>query len=159
MWTAEGFQNTIWSDECSAQKSAAGTQVWVFRMSHEKWHKDCIHPKKHHRDVSLMVWGCFWANNCGTFCPLIVKSVNVIVYVKLFEFLVLLVIEHVKSVCGTAIFQQDGAKIHTARIVKKYMEDHNIQLANHLHIHLISTQLSMCGLSSKSVFIKNIQTL
>lgn len=29
-WTAEDFKSTIWSDECSVEKSKDPRQVWVF---------------------------------------------------------------------------------------------------------------------------------
>ncbi|RPB19915.1 hypothetical protein L211DRAFT_767653, partial [Terfezia boudieri ATCC MYA-4762] len=38
-WTAEDFRKVLWSDECSIEKSANGTQTWVWRLPSEKWDK------------------------------------------------------------------------------------------------------------------------
>ena len=35
-WTAEDFPKVLWSDECSIEKSATGTQTWVWRLPSEK---------------------------------------------------------------------------------------------------------------------------
>jgi transposase len=130
-WTVEEFEGVIWSDECSVEKSDDARQVWVFRTPTEKWKTECIAPKKKGKGVSLMVWGCFWGKNRGTFCPLIVKSVNAHVYVKVLEYLVLPVVQRIQNTIGDPVFQQDNAPVHTAGIVTEWLEQHNIQVDAH----------------------------
>jgi transposase len=127
-WTHEQWEGVIWSDECSVEKSDSGWQMWVFRQSPEKWFKDCIAPKRKGKGISLMVWGCFWGRNRGTFCPLIVKSVNKSVYVKLLEYLLLPVLKRVQDTLGDSIFQQDNAPVHKAAVVMDFFKKYNIQV-------------------------------
>ena len=54
-WTAEKFEEIIWSDECSVEKSKDPRQIWVFRESGEKWLAKCVYPKEKNKGVSLMV--------------------------------------------------------------------------------------------------------
>jgi len=75
-----------------------------------------------------MIWSHFWCRNNGTFCPLIVKSVEKGVYVKLLKYLVLLVHKHVHDTLGDAIFQQDNSPVHQAAVVIDYFSKYNIQI-------------------------------
>jgi transposase len=130
-WTDSDFEGVIWSDECSVERSASGRQTWVFRTPQEKWYRDCICPKAKGKGVSLMVWGCFWGSHRGTFAPLVVKSVNATIYIKLLEYLVKPVINRVNDTLGDAVFQQDNAPIHKAKIVMEWFEQQNIQVDDH----------------------------
>jgi len=116
-WTCEQWEGVIWSDECSVEKSDSGWQMWVFRQPPEKWFKDCIAPKQNGKGISLMVWGCFWGRNCGTFSPLILKSVNKSVYVMLLKYLLHPVLKCVHDTLGDSIFHQDNAPVHKAAVV------------------------------------------
>jgi transposase len=127
-WTHEQWEGVIWSDECSVEKSDSGRQMWVFRRPPEKWFKDCIAPKRKGKGISLMVWVCFWGRNRGTFCPLIVKSVNKSVYVKLLQYLLLPVLKRVQDTLGDSIFQQDNAQVHKAAVVMDFFKKYNIQV-------------------------------
>jgi len=88
-WTHEQWEGVIWSDECSVEKSDSRRQMWVIQQPPEEWFKHCIAPKRKGKGIFLMVWGHFWGRNRGTFCPVIVKSVNKSVYVMLLEYLLL----------------------------------------------------------------------
>jgi transposase len=130
-WTAEDFEGVVWSDECSVEKDDSGRQTWVFRTPPEKWFKDCIAPKRKGKGISLMVWGCFWGRNRGTFCPLVVKSVNQHVYIRLLKYLLLPVIQRIHDTIGDPIFQQDNAPVHKAKAVMEFLEKYNIQVDDH----------------------------
>jgi len=127
-WTHKEWKGVIWSDECSVEKSDSGWQIWVFRQPSEKWFKDCITPKWKGRGISLLVWGCFWGRNRGTFCPLIVKSVKKGVYVKLTEYFLLPVLKRVRDTLGDCIFQQDNTPVHKAAVVMDFFKKYNIQV-------------------------------
>jgi hypothetical protein len=58
-----------------------------------------------------MVWGCFWGRNRGTLTPLVVKSIDKHVYVKMLDYLLLPVIARVQNTIGSPVFQQDNAPI------------------------------------------------
>jgi transposase len=127
-WTHEQWEGVIWSDECSVEKSDSGRQMWVFRQPPQKWFKDCIAPKRKCKGISLMVRGCFWGRNQGTFCLLIVKSVNKSVYVKLLEYLLLPVLKRIQDTLEDSIFQQDNAPVHKAAVVMDFFKKYNIQV-------------------------------
>ena len=122
----EDFQSTIWSDECSVEKAAYACQIWVFRTPEEKWDKDYIHAVKKGQGTSLMVWGCFWGKTHGTFVPLVVRSVNALVYHRLLKMLLLPVIAHINRTIGNAKFQQDNAPVHTVKIITLFLKRHGI---------------------------------
>ena len=118
-WTVEDFWRVIYSDECSVEKEPAGHQRWVFRTPQEKWHKDCILPKNR-RQVKLMVWGCFWGSQRGPLVPLMNGSVTARVYRDLLRRWLLPVLEDVRAALGNPLFQQDNARIHTARLMLSF---------------------------------------
>ena len=131
-WSVERFQTTIWSDECTIEKSTHAKQIWVFRTPDEKWEKDCIMAVKKGHRVSGMVWGCLGGKQEGTFVPFIVKSVNAKIYLRILETLVLPVIQHINrtttnapnasnSELGPARFQQDNAPVHKAKIIANFL--------------------------------------
>lgn len=131
-WTEEDFCGTLWSDECSVEKSDDAKQIWVFREPSQKWDTEMIHDKPKGKGVSLMVWGCFWGNTRGTFVPLVVKSVNAVVYKRLLSYCVLPVLEHIQIVTGKpARFQQDNAPVHKAEIIEKFFKKHKVVVDQH----------------------------
>ena len=69
------------------------------------------------KGVSMMVWGCFGGGNRRTFCPFVVKSVNARVYLKLLEYLVLLVMQRINDTIDDAVLQQDNAPVYAASVV------------------------------------------
>jgi hypothetical protein len=50
----------MWSDECSIKRGRGKVQEWVFRTLAQKWNKDFVQTYKAGKDISIMVWGCFW---------------------------------------------------------------------------------------------------
>ena len=74
--------------------------------------------------------GLFLGGKSKAFCPFVVKSVNARVYLKLLEYLVLLVVQRVNGTIGDAVFQQDNAPVHTA-LVTEWFEQQNIQVDEH----------------------------
>jgi hypothetical protein len=80
------------------------------------------------KGISLMVWGCFWGRKCGTFCPLIVKSVNKGVYANHLQYPLLTVIKCIYHTLGDAIIQHDNAAVQKAAVVKDFLPKYNIQV-------------------------------
>jgi transposase len=129
-WTAEDFQRVIYSDECSVEVGPTGHQRWVFRTPQEKWNLTCILPKKR-RQVKLMVWGCFWGNQRGPLVPLTNGSVTARVYRELLRRWLIPVLEDVQTALGSPLFQQDNARIHTAKIMLAFFKRYAIPLESH----------------------------
>jgi len=130
-WTAEDFEGVIWSDECSVERSRNPQQKWIFRSASEKWHPECIRGVGKGKGIALMVWGCFWGKNRGTFVPLVVKSVDRWVYLQWLEICLIPVLNRVRNTLGDPIFQQDNSTVHTAQAVLEWFEENGIELAEH----------------------------
>ena len=130
-WEVADFEEIVYSDECSIEKSRDLKQKWVFRSPQEKWLPECVQPVGKGKGVSLMVWGCFWGRNRGTFVPLIVKSVDRWVYIRLLETCVIPVLERVRDTIGSPVFQQDNCSVHTATAVMEWFDSNSIDLEDH----------------------------
>ena len=53
----------MWSDECSAERGAGKSQVWCFGSPVVKWKSSHVETYDKGKDISVMVWGCFWREN------------------------------------------------------------------------------------------------
>jgi len=94
----------------------------------KKWHKDCIHGVTKGPGIKLMVWACTESNNKGPQIPIFDKSVNRFVYIGVLEDGLVDVWQEVEDTVGDPIFQQDSAKIHTARNTMAWLAGNNIQV-------------------------------
>lgn len=101
------------------------TSSRVLRKKHEAFHKDCIN-KKTKFAASVMVWGCFSARGMGQL-HFVEGTVNAMKYEKILEEYLLPSIPMLESTGGEFIFQQDGASCHTARRIKSWLADNDIQ--------------------------------
>jgi DDE superfamily endonuclease len=103
-----------------------------FGQPHEKWIKDCIQPVRTRR-VKIMAWGCFYGSTCGTFSPIIMKSFNARLYVKLLEYLLVPVIDRISRTLGIPHFMHDNSKVHEAQLAKDWLENSGYRLDKHPH--------------------------
>jgi hypothetical protein len=58
--TAEEWGIYMWSDECSVERGRGKQTEWVFRTANQKWDKEMIQTYNCHKNMKVMVWGCFW---------------------------------------------------------------------------------------------------
>ena len=79
-----------------------------------------------------MVWRYFWENHRGTFVPLVVQSVNALIYCRLLKLLLPPVIDHINQSIGNAKFQQDNAPVHTAKVIQHFLKYHRIAVEQHM---------------------------
>ena len=50
----------MWSDECSAERGKGKAQEWCFGNLVDKWKPGFVSTYSKSKDISVMVWGCFW---------------------------------------------------------------------------------------------------
>jgi len=84
-----------------------------------------------HRQVKLIVWGCFWGNQRGPIVPLVNGTATAGVYRELLRRWLLPVLEDVRTALGNPLFQQDNAKIHTAKLMHSFFKLYGICLESH----------------------------
>jgi len=78
-----------------------------------------------------MVCGCFWGKQCGPLVALKTGSVNTHVYRDLLRCWLLPVLEDVRAALRNPLFQQDNAKIHTAKLMLSFFERYTVPLESH----------------------------
>jgi transposase len=129
-WTPEQWASVIWTDETSVEIGKGKRQQYCFRLSTaaDKWRPEYIQPYKKSGGVSVMAWAAIYGNVKSTLYFLerdfeakkmgySAKS-----YLKVLE-------DNVFEVWKPGMtFMQDNAPIHTAKAVKKWFEDHQIEL-------------------------------
>lgn len=131
-WTAADFEGVIWSDECSVEKGKTGRTVWVFRSAGEAYHPDCVQPQRATRDITVMVWGCFWGSHQGGFTALLEGRNNAATYQKILE-------EHLFRVRESMyqegildpVFQHDNSPVHTAKRIVAFLEKYGFDVTDH----------------------------
>ena len=129
-WTVDEWIKYMWSDECSAERGAGKRGTWVFRTPPQKWNKEMIDTYKKSKDISVMVWGCFWGSGRS----------ELYVLERDFESKkhgysansYLEVLEHQLPTCWVPglVFMQDGAPIHTAYKVRDWFLEHGIPVTD-----------------------------
>lgn len=124
-WMKEQWNTILWSDEVWSNK-ARHKRVYVTRKKDEKYHRDCVVPKRQRGDnKGWMFWGCFagntkraaifWEKEWGTinaerFCRFIVP---LIAWSTLRD--------------PSLVFMQDNAKVHTARLTQAILRRDGIR--------------------------------
>ena len=130
-WTIADWERVIWSDECTVKCSKDLRTVWVFGTPDEKWTKPCIQTYKKGKDVSLVVFGCFYGSKRGIFTPIVMKTVDMFLYKKILEQVIQPIYTEVdQKFDGKGIFMQDNAPYHTGAIPAIYLavEDWNVMI-------------------------------
>lgn len=117
-WTGHDWQRVMFSDECSVERSADPRAVWVFRRRWERFHKDCVDPRRKSGAVTVGIHSCF-AGEIPGWLHMVDGYMNQHKYVEILrEELPTFAQEVRKSLAKEPIFQQDNARYHTTPLVK-----------------------------------------
>ncbi|GET52988.1 IS630 family transposase [Rhizophagus irregularis DAOM 181602=DAOM 197198] len=92
---------TLQDDESKFELFRGNGRRLVWRRPHEKYDIECLIPTVKSGQQGVMVWGCFSKNNLGPLVKLEDDQENF-------------------------IFQDDNAPIHTARVVKSWEEENEV---------------------------------
>jgi DDE superfamily endonuclease/Transposase len=119
----------MWSDECSVERGRGKQTEWVFRTANQKWDREMIQTYNCHKNMKVMVWGCFW--DTGRTGLYIMDrdfeskkhgySSN-----SYLEVLDAEIAPAYASLDPGYIFMQDNASIHTAYKVRDWFSAHGI---------------------------------
>ncbi|CAG9952817.1 unnamed protein product [Clonostachys rosea f. rosea IK726] len=125
----EELMEIICSDETTIQNASSNPNVYLFRRSSEKYHKDLVNRKDHVKpSISLMYWGGIWKTGRT---PLVLmhrdenaprRGYSSISYQLALEEGLLPYYD------GTRRFQQDNAGIHVSNSSITWLLEHAIEL-------------------------------
>lgn len=125
-WSPDQWRRVIFSDESSFSLFPTSGRVYVWRQPKEAFNPDCLLPTVKHGGGSVMVWAAISRDSLGPIVALHGR-INSKDYLNILG-------DQVHPMCqtlfpeGDAIFQDDNAPIHTARIVKNWHEEHDSEL-------------------------------
>lgn len=120
------------SDECSIQKSSGHNTEWCFRYNDEKWKPRMLTEVSTAVKPAQMVWAAIWLDErgCSRRSDLIIMQrdpdaphggYSAQSYIQALQQGLL---PHWRD---SQLFMHDNARIHTARVVVNFMENHHIQ--------------------------------
>ena len=125
-WGVEEWVKYMWSDECSVERGSGASQTWVFCTPVQKWNKEMIETYKKGKDISVMVWGCFWGSG----------RTDLYILDRDFEskkhgysansYIEVLDAELAGHHQPGLLFMQDNASIHTAHKVRDWFKEQRI---------------------------------
>lgn len=113
----------IFSDECRLEAVTENRQ-YVRRRPGEKFNENCIQKTVKHPPAT-MIWSCITYKNPG---PLyfVEGTMNKEQYKLVIENIFLPYFNTLNTIDQPYTFMQDGAPCHTARIIKKNLNDNNV---------------------------------
>ncbi|CAG8791104.1 17287_t:CDS:1, partial [Racocetra fulgida] len=112
-WTKEDWRRVLWTDESSVSTDSNG-KIRVWRRKEEVYDQSCTQATVKSGRKSIMVWGCVNGYNLPHLvrCP---PRMNGEAYGEIIVDAVYPII----MATDDAIFQEDGARIHISKPVKK----------------------------------------
>ena len=122
-WNRNQWGNVLFSDESRfcLQKNDGRVRVW--RRRGERNARACVVPKKAHFGGGIMVWGGITAHG-KTDLVIVDGNLNSRRYID--EILRPVVVPYVQNMRQGALFQDDNARPHRARIVDAYLQQEQI---------------------------------
>ena len=96
----------------------------MWRQPHEKYDIDCLIPTVKSGQQGIMVWGCFTKNGLGPLVRL-EGRITAVIYINILENYLLPYIDTLDDQ-ENYIFQEDNAPIHTARVVKDWKSENDV---------------------------------
>lgn len=118
-WTLEKWRTVLWSDESTFCVSGT-TSNRVYRRPGSDPNDPRYTQKTTKHPQSLMVWGCFTFSGLG---DLVVFPKNTTITKEVYLELLMDHLELSFEKTKAEIFQQDGAPAHTAKIVKEWLDN------------------------------------
>ena len=134
-WTKEDFYKFMWSNECSIEQDKGKQQEWAFGCLKDKWKKEYITTYHKGKDISIMVWACFWYKD-GAIQRSQLYIMDRDFKAKKHRYSAnsyLEVLDENLPNCWSPglVFICDGASIYTTRKVTQYFIDMGIPFTNH----------------------------
>ena len=123
-WTVNDWKKVIFSDECSV-KIGADKRVYVWKMNDEGYYRPDLYGDVKPPQYKVMIWGCMTWFGVGTI-SVVDGTRDSQGYLDLLERNLWPVIaKHFPD--ENYLFQDDGASIHTAHIIRNYKQNHAVK--------------------------------
>ena len=126
-WTAADWARILFSDEASIELSRGKKQVWVFRTPSQKWDTNMIEPVAKGKQLSVMIWGAINLLDAKLELGLMERDeespgggYTAGSYIKILDE------NFLYAYYPGYQYQQDNARIHTAKKTQEYLESHGI---------------------------------
>lgn len=126
-WSIEQWLRVIFSDECSVERGASHRRKYVFRSAGQQFDRDKVTTYNKSKDIRVMVWAGIFGNGLT---DLLIMRRDPTAKAKGYtakSYLTILRDGLLPVYKSDMVYQQDGAPIHTAKISKKFLEEHGIK--------------------------------
>jgi transposase len=125
-WTVEQWKTVMFSDESTISRVGSfGKKFYYCTKEHKRLKPHQIKETKQSGGGKIMVWGCMTCRGVGDLCW-IPGTINSEGYLDVLKDYVLASRDWYGMDPATFIFQQDNARVHTARIVRDFFDESNI---------------------------------
>lgn len=124
-WSEADWLRAFFSDECRLNKEGSDGLQWCRRAEGEAFEAQNVDPQTAYGGGGLMVFGIITPKGVGRLHR-VFGTVNAVNYINILSDTLLPSFDDAEMDCTTAIFQQDGARAHTAKITQSWFASHNI---------------------------------
>lgn len=126
-WGYSKWADILFSDESNFKIVNRKTKPTVWRYREEKYSEKMIMPRKQGGGGSIGIWGCIGEFGAGC-CSIFPGRMNQHRYLDLLEDHLRPSIDLMEKPGQKIIYQQDGATCHTAKLVKSWFKENDIEL-------------------------------
>jgi hypothetical protein len=127
-WSEDEWKRVRWSDECSVKKGAGQKQQWVFRRAGEALLPKSIQEKAKGTRYTIMFWAAFGfkVRSNLVVCQGDIESLRGGFTARRYQEIL---DKHLYTIMEQdSIFMHDNSSIHTARIIKKWLQEKGFQV-------------------------------
>lgn len=125
-WSEDQWRKVIFSDESSFTLFPTTGRIYVWRKPKEAFDQDCLFPTVKHGGGSIMIWGAISWKSIGPIISLHGR-INSQDYLGILSNQLHPMVRELFPE-GDAIFQDDNAPIHTAKVVKAWHQEHTSEV-------------------------------
>lgn len=124
-WTREQWSKVVFTDESKFNRLGSDGRSYVRRRIGEEFNWKCTKPTVKGGGGSVLIWGSMSINGPGP-CHRIQGIMDRYVYLSIVENILLPFAEEFMP--NDWIYQADNDPKHTARVVKQFLDDHNVNV-------------------------------
>lgn len=126
-WTVEMWKTVLFSDEARKNKKGLDGLTWCRRGPNEAFDPDLVQDMFPYGGGGIMVWGVITWNGVGRLHR-VEGKISARVYTAYLTEALLPTIDSLNVPRDSIIFQQDGAKVHTAKWTMRWFADQDLNV-------------------------------